>query len=155
MIMNRIDIKERCLLQTGKDEHMEVEYVGVFQRSRIIDASPLRGGHSGGVVAGPVAVIKRNGRLEEVDLNKLSFVNVKIDGDFKGFVTNALEYNEWMDLIRQMRTRGILEEVIQDFKSMGPSTNKEIKALLTLNEQELNNYYKLISARKAIWVDHK
>lgn len=151
--MERINIKERCLLSIGKDEHVEVEYLGVFQRSRVIDASPLIGGHNGGVVAGPVAVIKRNGGLEEVELKKLSFVNVERSSG--GFLTTALAYGEWLDLIKEMRTKGILEEVIQEFKNIGPSTINEARALLTLSEADLNSYYKLLSARKAIWVDHK
>lgn len=146
--MKRINTKERCLLSTGKDQHVEVEYLGLFQRSRVIDASPFIGGHNGGVVAGPVAVIKRNGGLQEVELNKLSFVNLEKSSE--GFVTTALAYSEWLDVIKEMRSKGILEEVIQEFKNLGPSTINEAKALLSLSENDLKSYYTLLSAKRAM-----
>jgi len=47
--------------------------MGVFQFSNVIDASPFVGGHKGGVVAYPVAVVKINGEIKEVRASNVKF----------------------------------------------------------------------------------
>jgi len=46
--------------------------VGIFQKSMVVDPSPMLGGHSGGVSAGPVAVVRIGDYLEEVELIDLT-----------------------------------------------------------------------------------
>ncbi|MDA7028473.1 hypothetical protein PJ311_18200 [Bacillus sp. CLL-7-23] len=59
----------------SKDEWIEAEFVGVFQFSTVIDPSPMAGGHNGGVIAYPVAVVKVSERLLEISLSKFKFKN--------------------------------------------------------------------------------
>lgn len=55
-----------------KDDLVEAEFVGVYQYSNIIDASPMIGGHPGGVIAYPVALVKLHGKFKEVDPSKIT-----------------------------------------------------------------------------------
>ena len=49
-------------------------FLGVFQRSQVLDPSPLLGGHSGGVVAFPVYVVQvGNDILEIKDCSRIVF----------------------------------------------------------------------------------
>ncbi|MGK4042224.1 hypothetical protein AB0Y20_07960 [Heyndrickxia oleronia] len=56
-----------------KTELVEAEFIGVYQYSRVIEPSPMIGGHSGGVIAYPIAVIKLNEKLKEVKLSDITF----------------------------------------------------------------------------------
>jgi hypothetical protein len=56
-----------------KDELLEAEFVGVYQYSQVIDPSPFVGGHKGGVVAYPIAVVKMDGKFKEVKLSSVTF----------------------------------------------------------------------------------
>lgn len=48
---------------------------GFYQESNVIPPSPLVGGHSGGVIAYPVAIIEnRRGKLMEVEATSIQFV---------------------------------------------------------------------------------
>ncbi|WP_342515596.1 hypothetical protein [Sutcliffiella sp. FSL R7-0096] len=57
---------KNCLVKVKKGEWEKAEFIGVFQFSNVIDASPLVGGHPGGVIAFPVVVVKMNGEIKEV-----------------------------------------------------------------------------------------
>ena len=63
---------EDCYVRV-KSNLVEAKFLGVFQQSDVVDASPLRGGHSGGVVAYPVAVVKMNGKLLKVSISNVVF----------------------------------------------------------------------------------
>jgi hypothetical protein len=54
-------------------ELVKAEFIGVFQYSHVIDPSPMIGGHQGGLVAYPLAVVKHNGKLKEVKLSEITF----------------------------------------------------------------------------------
>lgn len=56
-----------------KTELIEAEFIGIFQRSNVIDPSPMIGGHPGGVNAYPVAVVKLNGKFKEVKPSEVIF----------------------------------------------------------------------------------
>jgi hypothetical protein len=48
---------------------------GFYQESNVIPPSPLVGGHSGGVIAYPVAIIEdEKGNVMEVEAMKIQFV---------------------------------------------------------------------------------
>lgn len=48
---------------------------GFYQESNVIPPSPLVGGHSGGVIAYPVAIIEdKKGNVMEVEAIKIQFV---------------------------------------------------------------------------------
>lgn len=56
-----------------KNEVVEAEFIGVYQYSQVLDPSPMIGGHSGGVIAYPKAVVKINEKLQEVKLSDITF----------------------------------------------------------------------------------
>lgn len=56
-----------------KAELIEAEFMGVYQYSNVLGESPMIGGHRGGVVAYPIAVVKINGMLKEVKLSEITF----------------------------------------------------------------------------------
>ena len=56
-----------------KTELVEAEFIGVYQYSRVIEPSPMIGGHPGGVIAYPVVVVKLNEKLKEVKLSDITF----------------------------------------------------------------------------------
>ena len=56
-----------------KNELLEVEFIGVFQHSHVLEPSIMVGGHSGGVIAYPIAVVKLDGKFKEVKLSDVTF----------------------------------------------------------------------------------
>jgi hypothetical protein len=64
--MEKLSIKTR-------EGWKEAQFIGVFQRSTIVEPSVRVGGHSGGVVAFPVAVVKVEGGLQELSLSDVKF----------------------------------------------------------------------------------
>lgn len=56
-----------------KSELVEAEFIGVYQYSQILEPSLMVGGHKGGVVAYPIAVVKLDGKLKEVGLSRITF----------------------------------------------------------------------------------
>ena len=57
--------KCKYLYDTSKDDWRNGVFFGIFQRSEIIKPSPMVGGHNGGVLQYPVAVVEgENGLLE-------------------------------------------------------------------------------------------
>lgn len=56
-----------------KDDWIDARFIGVYQQSRVVDASPFVGGHPGGVVAFPVAVVKVGTSLQEAKVQDLLF----------------------------------------------------------------------------------
>ena len=58
-----------------KGDLVEAEFVGIFQYSNVINPSPMLGGHPGGVIAYPVALVKIAGKFKETVPSKISFKN--------------------------------------------------------------------------------
>lgn len=56
-----------------KSEMFEAEFIGVYQYSQVIEPSPMIGGHPGGVIAYPIAIVKLNEKLKEVKLSDITF----------------------------------------------------------------------------------
>lgn len=67
-----IFLDKECYVKV-KNEWVEAEFVGVFQYSFVIDPSPMIGGQPGGMIAYPIAVIKRQGNFEEVKTSDVIF----------------------------------------------------------------------------------
>lgn len=68
----RISLDEECYIKENSD-WVEAEFVGVFQYSDVIQPSVMIGGHSGGVIAYPVAIVKLDGKFKEVKLSNVVF----------------------------------------------------------------------------------
>lgn len=56
-----------------KSELVEAEFIGVYQYSQPIGESIMVGGHKAGIVAYPVAVVKLDGKLKEVNVSAVTF----------------------------------------------------------------------------------
>lgn len=56
-----------------KGDLVEGEFVGVYQYSNVVGESLMVGGHPGGVVAYPIALVKISGKLKEVAPSKVTF----------------------------------------------------------------------------------
>lgn len=80
-------MKETCYYQG-----VEVEFLGIFQYSKVIGESPFIGGPPGGTIAYPVAVIKKDGSLHEVSINNLKF---EIEEDAK--LKDVEEFKRYVD----------------------------------------------------------
>lgn len=61
-----------CFVEV-KSVWLKAEFIGVFQRSDVIAPSPMVGGHPGGVIAYPIAVVNLDGMFKEVKLSSVSF----------------------------------------------------------------------------------
>lgn len=56
-----------------KSELVKADFIGVYQYSMVLEPSPMIGGHPGGVIAYPIAVVKLNEKLKEVKLSEITF----------------------------------------------------------------------------------
>jgi len=63
---------DKCYVNI-KGKWLEAIFIGVFQYSRIIEPSMVRGGHSGGIIAYPIAVVKIDGKIIDVKLSDITF----------------------------------------------------------------------------------
>lgn len=52
---------------------LEAEFIGVYQYSQVLEPSIVRGGHGGGTVAYPIAVVKFEGKFKQVELSLITF----------------------------------------------------------------------------------
>jgi len=64
-------MKKDCYVSI-KDDFVEAEFIGIYQYSKVVNASPMIGGHPGGMIAYPVAIIKLHGKFKEVDPSKIT-----------------------------------------------------------------------------------
>lgn len=56
---------------------------------------------------------------------------------------------QWRGNIRDLRDRGLNEELLQELQNMGPQAADEIKALTTLSDKELDRYVNLWQAKNS------
>lgn len=55
-------------------EVIEGTLIGIFQYSEVLNPSGLVGGHTGGMIAYPMAVVRTDNKLMETRLNKVTLV---------------------------------------------------------------------------------
>lgn len=65
-------MSQKCFVNI-KTKLMEAEFLGVYQYSNVIEPSLMVGGHNGGVIAYPVAVVRVGTELKEVKLSSVLF----------------------------------------------------------------------------------
>lgn len=63
----------QCYVTVG-DDLIEAEFIGIYQYSKVIDPSPMIGGHPGGVVAYPIALVKIDGKFKQVRMHEVVMV---------------------------------------------------------------------------------
>lgn len=61
-----------CHIKIG-NEYYSAKFMGIFQYQDVIGESPMIGGHRGGVVAYPVAVVRHGAILKHVKLHDIKF----------------------------------------------------------------------------------
>lgn len=74
--MEKSNICEVLIRTHLGDRWQEAEFIGVFQYSDVVGASPMIGGHDGGTVAYPVAVVKMDGELKSVKTHMVRFPHI-------------------------------------------------------------------------------
>ncbi|MFJ5771422.1 hypothetical protein [Psychrobacillus sp. NPDC093180] len=63
---------KECYVKVQSD-WLKGEFIGIFQHSEVLNPSPIRGGHNGGTIAFPIAVVRLNEQLKEVKLSDITF----------------------------------------------------------------------------------
>jgi len=57
--------------------------------------------------------------------------------------------SEWQQSLEALRARGVSEALIEELQKMGPSSKAQIKALLTLTDEQLDEYVSLFQGKYA------
>ena len=77
----KIELETRpCLVTFSNKKRVQGTFMGLFQHSYTHGDSPIVGGFKAGTVAYPVAVVEINGKMQEVRVSQLEFLDVvKVD----------------------------------------------------------------------------
>jgi len=59
-----------------RNTNKQVEFLGVFQYSSVVPPSALAGGHNGGVVAYPMALVIKDGEVIKVNVENICWEEV-------------------------------------------------------------------------------
>lgn len=70
-------MSNRCKVRI-KDDIFQAAFYGVFQVSYVIAPSMIKGGHSGGVTAQPIAVVDYGDGLTRIDINHVFDIEEEI-----------------------------------------------------------------------------
>ena len=95
------------------------------QESEIIRPSPLKGGHSGGVVAGTFGIVEfENGDVCKVYPEKITFLD---NGIFKEYVfirdEDSERINEWVNTLNNMRQEKRIKDIIHNVEEEKENDN--------------------------------
>lgn len=73
----KIELETRpCLVTFSNKEKSKGTFMGLFQHSHTHGDSLIAGGFKAGTVAYPIAVIEINGKMQEVRINQIEFLDV-------------------------------------------------------------------------------
>ncbi len=77
----KVELETRpCLVTLDNKKQYPGTFIGVFQHSHTHGDSVMIGGFKAGTVAYPVAVVEINGKMQEVRVSQLEFLDVvKVD----------------------------------------------------------------------------
>ena len=73
MIRKGVDSLNKDCYVNIKNKLLEAKFMGFFQYSHVLEPSMVRGGHSGGVIAYPIAIVELDGKFKEVKLSDVTF----------------------------------------------------------------------------------
>ena len=73
----KIELETRpCLVTFSNKNQVEGTFMGLFQHSHTHGDSLITGGFKAGTVAYPVAVVEINGKMSEVRISQIEFLDV-------------------------------------------------------------------------------
>ena len=73
----KIELETRpCLVTFSSKNQVEGTFMGLFQHSHTHGDSPMAGGFKAGSVAYPVAIVEINGKMQEVRISQIEFLDV-------------------------------------------------------------------------------
>ena len=65
-----------CLVTFSNKKQVEGTFMGLFQHSHTHGDSLISGGFKAGTIAYPIAVVEINGKMQEVRINQIEFLDV-------------------------------------------------------------------------------
>ena len=73
----KIELETRpCLVTFSSKKQVKGTFMGLFQHSHTHGDSPMAGGFKAGTVAYPVAIVEINGKMQEVRISQIEFLDV-------------------------------------------------------------------------------
>ena len=73
----KIELETRpCLVTFSNKKQVEGTFMGLFQYSYTHGASAMIGGFQAGTIAYPIAVVEINGKMSEVRISQIEFLDV-------------------------------------------------------------------------------
>ncbi|MCA2391256.1 hypothetical protein [Lactococcus sp. NH2-7C] len=73
----KIELETRpCLVTFSNKKQVEGTFLGLFQHSHTHGDSLMAGGFKAGTVAYPIAIVEINGKMSEVRINQIEFLDV-------------------------------------------------------------------------------
>lgn len=73
----KIELETRpCLVTFSSKKQVEGTFMGLFQHSYTHGDSPIAGGFKAGTVAYPIAIVEINGKMSEVRISQIEFLDV-------------------------------------------------------------------------------
>ncbi|ARM66152.1 hypothetical protein EFN85_14270 [Lactococcus lactis] len=73
----KIELETRpCLVTFSNKKQVQGTFMGLFQHSYTHGDSPMAGGFKAGTVAYPIAIVEINGKMQEVRISQIEFLDV-------------------------------------------------------------------------------
>ena len=73
----KVELETRpCLVTLDDKKQYQGQFMGIFQHSHTHGDSMLIGGFKAGTVAYPIAVVEINGKMQEVRVHQVEFLDV-------------------------------------------------------------------------------
>ena len=80
--MVKIELETRpCLVTFSNKKQSKGTFMGLFQHSHTHGDSLIAGGFKAGTVAYPIAIVEINGKMQEVRINQIEFLDVAKEGE--------------------------------------------------------------------------
>lgn len=81
----KIELETRpCLVTLNNKKKVKGTFMGLFQYSHTHGASAMIGGFQAGTIAFPIAVVEINGKMSEVRISQIEFLDVAKDDEVEG-----------------------------------------------------------------------
>ena len=78
----KIELETRpCLVTFSNKKQIQGTFMGLFQHSHTHGDSLIAGGFKAGTVAYPIAVVEINGKMQEVRISQIEFLDVAKGGE--------------------------------------------------------------------------